>query len=172
MLFFLIIWYCTLVKTRTIPQHFCPMIIQINIQLQLADCHFCYTVLDCRDDDKNVLKWQFLNILNNIFCLNFLSFSGWLFHKGNTLIAKKAFHLVRGIQFEMNRLLHCKTEYHAKINVWNGTNCIINIIIFIKERAQAFLRLSVHIYICVYNLIMHYNLFDQHKFIRTFRISY
>lgn len=149
------------------------MIIQSNIQLQLADCHFCYAVLDCRND-KNVLKWQFLNILNNIFCLNFLSFQGWLFHKGNKLIAKKAFHLVRGIQFEMNRLLHYYTKYHDKINVWNGTNCIINITIFIKERAQAFLRLSVHIYIyiCVYNLIMHYNLFDQHKFIRTFRISY
>lgn len=146
------------------------MIIQINIQLQPADCHFCYTVLDCRNDDKNVLKWQFLNILNNIFYLNFLSFSGWLFHKGNKLIAKKAFHLVRGIQFEMNSLLRCKTKYHDKINVWNGTNCIINIIIFIKEGSSIFKIVSTYIY--VYNLIMHYNLFDQHKFIRTFRISY
>lgn len=58
----------------------------------------------------------------------------------------------------MNRLLYCKIEYYDKINVWNGINCIINIIIFIKEGLSIFKIVSIYIY--VYNLIMYYNLFD------------
>lgn len=41
-----------------------------------------------------------------------------------------------------------------------------------REGSSIFKIVSTYIYIYVYNLIMHYSLFDQHKFIRTFRISY